>query len=103
RDYRGRVWSTPHLSVLEKVETTMFLFVFHLPVAAALGLALVIAWSTGLAKANDPLNLVVFWTLLFLGPMLELGGGLLVAGARRSPPAVPSASCPTATPPSGRS
>ena len=83
RDYRGRVWSTPHLSVLEKIETTMFLFVFHLPVAAALGLALVVAWSTGLARANDPLNLVVFWTLLFLGPMLELGGGLLVAGARR--------------------
>jgi cellulose synthase/poly-beta-1,6-N-acetylglucosamine synthase-like glycosyltransferase len=83
RDYRRRVWATPHLSRVEKVETTMFLFVFHLPVASAIGLALVLAWSMGLARPSDPLNLVVFWTLLFLGPLLELGGGLLVAGASR--------------------
>ncbi|MBV8984633.1 MAG: glycosyltransferase family 2 protein [Acidimicrobiia bacterium] len=83
RDYRRLVWATPHLTFAEKVETTMFLFVFHLPVAAAIGLALVTSWITGVAAPSDPLNLFVFWTLLFLGPMLELGGGLLVAGAER--------------------
>ncbi|MBV8982364.1 MAG: glycosyltransferase family 2 protein, partial [Acidimicrobiia bacterium] len=83
RDYRAKVWATPHLSLAEKVETTMFLFVFHLPVAAGFGLVLMTTWLTGVAAPSDPLNLFVFWTLLFLGPMLELGGGLLVAGAER--------------------
>ena len=82
-EHRLRVWTSPHLSLAEKVESTMFLLVFHLPVASGVGLALVVAWTLGLASPIDPLNLVVFWTLLFLGPLLELGGGLLVAGARR--------------------
>jgi cellulose synthase/poly-beta-1,6-N-acetylglucosamine synthase-like glycosyltransferase len=83
RDYRRRVWASPRLSLVEKLETTMFLLAFHLPVASALGLVMVVAWSAGLARPVDPLNLVVFWTLLFLGPLLELGGGLLVAQSDR--------------------
>jgi hypothetical protein len=61
----------------------MFLLAFHLPVASALGFVVVATWSLGLARPGDPLNLVVFWTLLFLGPLLELGAGLLVADADR--------------------
>jgi hypothetical protein len=83
RDYRRLVWRSPRLSLREKVETTMFLFVFHLPIASALGLVTATMWAAGLAAPVDPLHAFLLWTLLFLGPLLELGAGLLVAGADR--------------------
>ena len=83
RDYRTQVWRCPALSLAEKVETTMFLFVFHLPVATALGLVVAALWAAGMASPVDPLGLALFWTLLFLGPLLELGAGLLVAETDR--------------------
>jgi cellulose synthase/poly-beta-1,6-N-acetylglucosamine synthase-like glycosyltransferase len=83
RDYRRQVWRVRHLSLWEKVETTMFLYVYHLPVVSALGLLVVLIWSIGLAHPATPLNLTIFWTLLFLGPLLELGAGLLVGRADR--------------------
>ena len=83
RDYRRSVWTARHLSAWDKVETTMFLYVYHLPVVSALGLLVVLVWSFGLARPTTPLNLTMFWTLLFLGPLLELGAGLLVSGAER--------------------
>jgi cellulose synthase/poly-beta-1,6-N-acetylglucosamine synthase-like glycosyltransferase len=83
RDHRRRVWASPRLTLAEKVETTMFLLVFHLPVAAAAGLLLAGLSVAGVATPVDPLHAFVLWTLLFLGPMLELGAGLLVARADR--------------------
>ena len=83
RDYRREVWASPALTFAEKAETTMFLLVFHLPIASAIGLLIVGAWSAGLARPPDPFHVVLLWTLLFLGPLLELGAGLLVAGAER--------------------
>jgi 1,2-diacylglycerol 3-beta-glucosyltransferase len=83
RDYRAAVWRSPHLSVAEKAETTMFLLAFHVPVAAAAGFGLLGLRMLGYADPVEPLQLAVFWTMLFLGPLLELGAGLLVAGAPR--------------------
>jgi cellulose synthase/poly-beta-1,6-N-acetylglucosamine synthase-like glycosyltransferase len=83
RDYRRFVWSAPHLSLWQKVELTMFLYVFHLPVVSAVGLVVVGAWSMGLAQPMSSVNTAVFWTLLFLGPLLELGAGVLIAEADR--------------------
>jgi 1,2-diacylglycerol 3-beta-glucosyltransferase len=83
RDYRSAVWGSFRLSVAEKVETTLFLLAFHVPVISGLGLLLVLLWGTGLAHPAQPFNPVLFWTLLFLGPLLELGGGLLIAQADR--------------------
>jgi cellulose synthase/poly-beta-1,6-N-acetylglucosamine synthase-like glycosyltransferase len=83
RDYRGAVWRTRHLSVLRKVEATMFLLVFHLPVASAVGLGVLLLWSAGLVTLPAGPDLAVAWTLLFLGPLLELGGGLLIARSAR--------------------
>jgi cellulose synthase/poly-beta-1,6-N-acetylglucosamine synthase-like glycosyltransferase len=83
RDYHGLVWSSPRLSTAEKVETTLFLLVFHLPIASALGLVIAVLWTAGLTRPADPLPVVLLWTLLFLGPLLELGAGLIVSGADR--------------------
>ncbi|MBV9729530.1 MAG: glycosyltransferase family 2 protein [Pseudonocardiales bacterium] len=85
RDYRGAVWRSSRLSLLEKIETTMFLFVFHVPVFSFLGIGLLIAGFAGLTPMGSPLDqaAAVFWTLLFLGPLLELSTGLLLSGAAR--------------------
>jgi cellulose synthase/poly-beta-1,6-N-acetylglucosamine synthase-like glycosyltransferase len=81
RDYRRAVWSSPLLPKITKVELTLFLFVFHLPIASGLGLLIFCLWITGLAHPWNDTHTFVFWTLLFLGPLLELGGGLMIAGA----------------------
>jgi hypothetical protein len=77
------VWRSPFFSWLDKVEATMFLFVFHLPVLSGVGLTLLVAWATGLAGASDPFHAFVLWTLLFIGPLFELSGGLLISGSDR--------------------
>ena len=83
RDYRKAIWSCPHLSWAEKIETTMFLFVFHVPVASAAGFVVLALWLAGVAHPFDPIHAFVLWTLLFLAPLLELGSGLLVARSDR--------------------
>lgn len=83
RDYRRAVWSSPRFSLSEKAELTMFLLVFHLPVASAAGLIVFGSWVAGFTDPFSDTHVFVFWTLLFLGPLLELGGGLLIAGAPR--------------------
>lgn len=83
RDYRGAVWRSSRLSLLEKIETTMFLFVFHVPVFSFLGIGLLLAGFVGFTPLGSPLDqaAAVFWTLLLLGPLLELSTGLLLSGA----------------------
>ncbi len=84
RDYRGAVWRSPIFSRIEKIEMTMFLLVFHVPVLSGLGLLVLALWSSGAAPAGqDPVNLFLLWTLLLLGPLLELSAGLLLARADR--------------------
>ena len=83
RDYRRAVWQSAHLSFIEKLETSLFLLVFHVPVLSALGLLIIGLWMSGVAEPFSATQLSVLWTLLFLGPMLELGAGLLLADADR--------------------
>jgi cellulose synthase/poly-beta-1,6-N-acetylglucosamine synthase-like glycosyltransferase len=83
RDFRRAVWRTPSMSLVEKIETTMFLLVFHIPVCSAAGLGILGIWISGVAQPIDPLAVFVLWTLLFLGPLSELAGGLLVARSAR--------------------
>jgi cellulose synthase/poly-beta-1,6-N-acetylglucosamine synthase-like glycosyltransferase len=83
RDYRRAVWRSRRLSFAEKVETTMFLLVFHLPVASALGVVILLLWLGGVVRPGDLGGVFMLWTLLFLGPLLELGGALLVARSDR--------------------
>ena len=83
RDYRRRILGCRHLTFWQKVETMMFLYVFHLPVVSAVGLGVVGVWLSGLVHPPSALDLNLFWTLLFLGPLLELGAGLLAGGATK--------------------
>jgi cellulose synthase/poly-beta-1,6-N-acetylglucosamine synthase-like glycosyltransferase len=83
REYRGAVWRSRRLSLAEKVETTMFLLVFHLPVASAVGAGVLALWLAGIVRPTDLGGIFMLWTLLFLGPLLELGGALLVARTER--------------------
>jgi cellulose synthase/poly-beta-1,6-N-acetylglucosamine synthase-like glycosyltransferase len=84
RDYRAAVWRSPIFSRLEKVEMTMFLLVFHVPVLSGLGLFVLLLWGSGVAPVDQsPVNLFLLWTLLLLGPLLELSAGLLLARSDR--------------------
>jgi 1,2-diacylglycerol 3-beta-glucosyltransferase len=84
RDYRAAVWRSGMLSPIEKLETTLFLLAFHLPIVSAAGLAVVAAWLAGLVHPVVPFDLFVLWMLLFLGPLLEVGGGLVIRQVDRS-------------------
>lgn len=76
RDYRRHVCRSPALTVVQKIETLLFLLVFHVPVVAAGGLVLTGARLAGVGGSGaDVLPLTVF---MFLGPMLELGTGMWV-------------------------
>lgn len=83
RDYHWAVWRSRRLKRLEKIETTMFMLAFHLPVASAIGVVVLVLWMIGFVPAIGAINLSIFWMLLFLGPLLELGAGLLIAKAPR--------------------
>ena len=93
REYRGAVWRAPNLTFSQKIETTMFLLVYHVPVACALGGLLIIARAAGLLTWGNGMDLTPIATLLFLGPLLELASGLVVssraASLRVRDPAVP--------------
>jgi 1,2-diacylglycerol 3-beta-glucosyltransferase len=82
RDYWRPLMRSPHLSLLEKVETTLFLLVYHVPLFAGLGLVLVVLRAFGIGDlpvvAVLPLSM-----LLFVGPLAELTVGLLVGRVER--------------------
>lgn len=81
RDFYPKIWTSPHLSLAQKVETTMFLFAFHLPVVSAASLVILGFWFGGVQPPLDPLSLFVFSMLMLLGPLLEMAVGLLLSDA----------------------
>jgi 1,2-diacylglycerol 3-beta-glucosyltransferase len=82
RDYWRPLMRSPHLSLVEKLETTAFLLVYHVPLFAGLGLVLIVLRAFGVgdlpAFAVLPLSM-----LLFVGPLAELTVGLLVGRVER--------------------
>ncbi|RBY84253.1 glycosyltransferase family 2 protein [Blastococcus sp. TF02A-26] len=82
RDYWWPLMRSRHLSVLEKVETTLFLLVYHVPVFAGLGVLLTVLRAFGIGDlpvvAVLPLSM-----LLFVGPLAELCVGLLIGRVER--------------------
>ena len=81
RDFKYKTWGSPYLSLAQKIETTMFLFAFHLPVVSAVSLGMFGLWFGGVQPPVDPLSLYVFSMLMLIGPMLELASGLLLSDA----------------------
>jgi cellulose synthase/poly-beta-1,6-N-acetylglucosamine synthase-like glycosyltransferase len=81
RDFNRKTWASPYLSLVQKVETTMFLFAFHLPLVSAFSLVIFGLWFGGVQSPLDPLSLFVFSMMMLIGPMLELATGLLLSDA----------------------
>ncbi|SDN96057.1 glycosyltransferase family 2 protein [Geodermatophilus sp. DSM 45219] len=82
RDYWRPLMRSPHLSLVEKVETALFLLVYHVPLLSGIGLLLTVLRAFGIGDlpivALLPLSM-----LLFVGPLAELSVGLLVGRVER--------------------
>lgn len=83
RDYRGFVLRTPHLQPLERVETVLFLLVYHVPVLCTLTLLMTTLRVAGVGPHVTLFELLPLAALLFAGPFCELAVGLLVGRAPR--------------------
>ena len=82
RDYWRAVVRSRHLGLMDKLETVMFLWVYHVPVLCGLGLALTLLRSFGIGGAAI-VGLLPLSALLFAGPFAELAVGLIVGRVER--------------------
>jgi cellulose synthase/poly-beta-1,6-N-acetylglucosamine synthase-like glycosyltransferase len=83
REYRGAVLRATHLSVAEKVETLLFLLVYHVPAVCALTLFITMLRIAGIGPAVSVFEMLPLSALLFAGPFCELAVGLIVGRAPR--------------------
>jgi len=84
RDMHRDVWRTTRLGFAEKVESTLFLLVYHVPVASFIGVLLLLARLAGIGHRVTLFETLPLAALLFAGPFCELASGLLIARSRRS-------------------
>ncbi|GAA4953239.1 glycosyltransferase family 2 protein [Actinoplanes utahensis] len=82
RDYWRPILRTPHLSPMEKLETMLFLWVYHVPVLCGLGLLLIILRAGGIGD-QSAISMVALSALLFAGPFTELAVGLVLGRVER--------------------
>ena len=83
REYRSSVLRSTHLSFVEKVETVLFLLVYHVPAVCALTLLITLLRIAGIGPAVSVFEMLPLAALLFAGPFCELAVGLLVGRAPR--------------------
>jgi len=83
RDYRRSVLRSRHLSLTAKIETIMFLLVYHVPVLCALTLVTTVLRILGVGPSVSIFEMLPLASLLFAGPFCELAVGLLVGRAPR--------------------
>ena len=83
RDYRRCVWESNFLSPIEKIETTLFLLVYHVPVFCAVTILLTMLRLYGVGPHVSVFEMLPLASLLFAGPFCELAVGLLVGRAPR--------------------
>ena len=83
RDYRRSVWDCRFLTVAQKIETTLFLLVYHVPVFCTVTLALTGLRLLGFGPHVSVFEMLPLASLLFAGPFCELAVGLLVGRAPR--------------------
>ena len=82
RDYWRPLMRSPHLSLVEKVETTLFLLVYHVPLLSGIGLLLTVLRAFGVGDL-PVVALLPLSMLLFVGPLAELSVGLLIGRVER--------------------
>ncbi|GGK03173.1 hypothetical protein GCM10010123_36390 [Pilimelia anulata] len=82
RDYWRPVVRSPHLGLMDKIETVMFLWVYHVPVLCGLGLALTLLRAFGVG-GQAIVGLLPLSALLFAGPFAELAVGLIIGRVER--------------------
>jgi 1,2-diacylglycerol 3-beta-glucosyltransferase len=82
RDYWRPLMLSRHLSLAQKVETMLFLWVYHVPVLCGLGLLLICLRAFGIGGASS-VGLLPLSALLFAGPFTELAVGLLLGKVER--------------------
>lgn len=78
RDYAFSVVRADNLSPGSKVETLMFLWLYHVPVASFFSLLLIPLLILGLGASIGSWVLVLF-PLFLVGPFLQIGTGLLLS------------------------
>lgn len=83
RDYRWHILRSPHLSLLERVESMLFLLVYHVPVLSTLTLFMTALRIAGIGPTLTVFELLPLAALLFAGPFCELAVGLMVGRAPR--------------------
>jgi 1,2-diacylglycerol 3-beta-glucosyltransferase len=82
RDYSWAMLRSPHLTLIEKGESLLFLLSYHVPVLSGIGVLLTVlrAFEVG----DEPIiGLLPLSMLLFVGPLAELTVGLLVGRVER--------------------
>jgi 1,2-diacylglycerol 3-beta-glucosyltransferase len=82
RDYWLPLMRSRHLSLAQKFETMLFLWVYHVPVLCGLGLLLIGLRGFGIGGASA-IGLLPLSALLFAGPFTELAVGLLLGKVER--------------------
>jgi cellulose synthase/poly-beta-1,6-N-acetylglucosamine synthase-like glycosyltransferase len=82
RDYWRPMMTTRHLSLIEKLESAMFLCVYHVPVLCGLGVVLTVLRTMGIG-GKPAIGFLPLSMLLFVGPLTELAVGLLLARVER--------------------
>jgi 1,2-diacylglycerol 3-beta-glucosyltransferase len=82
RDYWRPLMLSRHLSLAQKLETMLFLWVYHVPVLCGLGLLLISLRAFGIGGASA-IGLLPLSALLFAGPFTELAVGLLLGRVER--------------------
>ncbi|WP_233495931.1 glycosyltransferase family 2 protein [Geodermatophilus sp. TF02-6] len=82
RDHWRPLMRSPHLSPVEKVETTLFLLVYHVPLLSGIGLLLTGLRAVGIGDL-PVVGLLPLSMLLFVGPLAELSVGLLIGRVER--------------------
>lgn len=83
RDYWRPVLRSRYLTPAEKVESVMFLLVYHIPVAISANAVIAVLRICGIGPSFGPFDVLPLAAILFVGPMSELAIGLMVAGAPR--------------------
>jgi cellulose synthase/poly-beta-1,6-N-acetylglucosamine synthase-like glycosyltransferase len=82
RDYSWPMLRSPHLTVMEKTESLLFLLGYHVPVLSGIGVLLTVLRAFGIGD-QPIIGLLPLSMLLFVGPLAELTVGLLVGRVER--------------------